>query len=106
MLRAGIQATGVDLDLRTVGNRSHPSARDDAAALLRFTDALIGQTDDLDPARQHLTAVIGPDAVAPAAATAGNFEMMNRLVDAAGVSVPAALAAIAPEIGLPADNDD
>ncbi len=68
--------------------------------MLRFTDALVSRTGDLDGARVALIEVMGPEVVAPAAAAAGNFEMMNRVVDGVNVAIPASREAIAPEIGL------
>lgn len=83
-----------------------PPGRDDAAALVRFADALVGAREDrLAAPRTDLAAVLGTGAVAPAAATAGNFEMMNRILDATGVPVPTRLAAIATELGLPPVTD-
>jgi hypothetical protein len=106
MLRASAQATGISIDLRAIGDRGSDSGRSDGAALLGFTDALVGRTTDLAAARQRLIDELGVDAVAPAAAAAGNFEMMNRVVDAVGVSVPPSMWAIAPEIGLRSEADD
>jgi len=42
----------------------------------------------------------GPAAVVRASAVAGNFQMMNRLVDATGVPVGASLRAVAADLGL------
>jgi hypothetical protein len=100
MLRASAQVAGVTIDLRSIGDRSRNPGRDDAAVLLRFTDALVGRTDDLDRSREALVDGLGRDAVALAAAAAGNFEMMNRIVDGVGVVVPSSLRAMAPAIGL------
>ena len=100
MLRASAQVAGVEIDLRSIGDRERHPGRDDAAVLLRFTDALVGRTDELDRARAGLSDTLGHDAVAPAAAVAGNFEMMNRVVDGVGVAVSSSLRSIAPELGL------
>ena len=100
MLRASAQANGTPIDLRSIGDRQRHPGGDDAAALLRFTDALVGRTPDLDDSRNGVVDVLGLAAVAPAAAAAGNFEMMNRIVDATGIPVPARMAARAPELGL------
>lgn len=100
MLRAGAQAVGVEIDLRAVGNREIQPGRDDAAALLRFTDALVGRTDELDETRLALIDVLGREAVALAAAAAGNFEMMNRVVDGTGIVIRPSMKEIASEIGV------
>lgn len=69
--------------------------------LLAFTDAaVLGDTEELPIARAELLAAAGPDAVVRAAACAGNFQMMNRLLDAIGVPVSRAGAALAAELGL------
>ncbi len=51
-----------------------------------------------------MAATGGHSAVVRAAAVAGKFPMMNRLVDAAGVPIGSSLRAIAADLGLePAD---
>ncbi|NQY57591.1 MAG: hypothetical protein HRT86_14105 [Ilumatobacteraceae bacterium] len=100
MLSSSAQATGVGLDLRSLGDRERSPGREDASALLRFADALVGRTTDLDDARDHLTDVLGAEAIAPAAAAAGNFEMMNRVVDATGIPAPRRMDQLAPQLGL------
>ncbi len=63
--------------------------------LRNFTSALIRsvERDDgaLVAARTALLAAVGEAGAARAATVAGNFEMMNRLLDAAGVPVPNAM---------------
>lgn len=100
MLRASAQATGVEIDLRSIGDRNRHPGRDDAAVLLRFTDALVGRTTDLDAVRDAVGELLGPGAVAYAAGAAGNFEMMNRVVDAVGIPVSPSMQAMAAELGL------
>lgn len=106
MLRESAHTARVALNLTAIGAPGANPGREDAAALLAFTDALVGDwAGRLAAARRHLVAVLGAPAVAPAAATAGNFEMMNRVVDATGVPVPARLAAVAAELALPPLSD-
>ncbi len=100
MLRASAQVNQIDIDPRAIGDRRRAVGRDDAAALLAFTDALVGRTDDLDSARRSVADVMGGRALAPAAAAAGNFEMMNRILDATGVPVPASMWELGPHLGL------
>ena len=104
MLRASAQVAGVGIDMRAIGDRGHHPGRADAAALLRFTDALVGRSTDLDDARAALLGLLGAEAVAPAAAAAGNFEMMNRIVDAVDIPVPASMRATGPDLGLGDQN--
>ncbi len=104
MLRASADAAAVTLDLAAIGDPSRTPGRRDAEVLLEFTDALIHRTDKLDEARESLAEVLGDRAVAPAAGSAGNFEMMNRILDAAGIPVPTSMrAAVGPMIGLSAE---
>lgn len=100
MLRASAQATGVEIDLRSIGDRTRHPGRDDAAVLLRFTDALVGRTTDLEPARRAVGHLLGSEAVAHAAGAAANFEMMNRIVDAVGIPVSPSMQAMAVDLGL------
>lgn len=100
MLRASARATGVDIDLRAIGDSDRHPGRDDAAVLLKFTDALVGRTSDLDDGRAAVSRLLGAEAVAFAAAAAGNFEMMNRVVDAVGVPISASMRSMATELGL------
>ena len=101
MLRASIDDLGVWLNLRAIGREPEETSADMGAdMLIAFTDALVARSDDLDEMRHELAAVLGPEAVAPAAAAAGNFQMMNRLVDGVGVAIPARLTEIADAIGV------
>ncbi len=101
MLRASADAAGINLDLTSIGDRSRGPGREDAEVLYAFTDALIGRTDDLDAARARVADVLGSDAVAPASGSAGNFEMMNRILDGAGIPVPASMHdSMGPLLGL------
>ena len=88
MLRGSLQYQDQELDLRSINDRSLSSGSIVADALLTFTDALIGRdAAALSAARTALEDCAGPTAVAPAAGAAGNFEMMNRILDATGVPV-------------------
>lgn len=100
MLRASAHATGHEIDLRSIADRSAEPGDPMDVVLYRFTDALVGRTDDLDPARAELLARAGPAGLVAAAAAAGNFEQMNRLVDATGLPITRERWALAPEIGL------
>ncbi len=104
MLRASAHATSQPIDLRAITDRAPDALLRDGTELLRFVTALIRDHTNLDEERAALTAMGGPSAVARAAAVAGNFQMMNRLVDATGVPIGASLRTIADDLGLdPAD---
>lgn len=80
---AAIVDDGVDPDM--------PGGRE----LLDFATTLVRSDTHRDPslvhARTRLVDAVGPNAAARAASVTGNFEMMNRLLDAAGVPVPDAM---------------
>jgi hypothetical protein len=96
MLRASLQQAGRRLELRSVGNDVESSGDPVADALLTFTDALIGRNAEaLAEARSQLRAVAGEGSVAAAAGAAGNFEMMNRILDATGVPVSSSMRQVA-----------
>ncbi len=101
MLRASAKATDTDVDLRGVtDNTVNPLLR--AGVELRaMTDAaVLRDRDERDIALAALTAVAGEQAATRAAATAGNFEMMNRLLDGIGLGPSEHSVAIAPELGV------
>jgi hypothetical protein len=100
MLRASAKATGRPVELRAITDRSPDVLLDHGVELLGFVTALIRDHARLDEARTALDASAGPAAVGRAAAVAGNFQMMNRLVDATGVPIGASLRAIATDLGL------
>lgn len=100
MLRASAHATGQPIDLRAVTDRAPDALLRDGSELLRFVTALVRDHTKLDEARTALAVSCGPSAVVRATAVAGNFQMMNRLVDATGVPIGASLRAIAVDLGL------
>lgn len=72
--------------------------------IVAFTNALLAAADHDDPAlvdaRSALAEAVGPAGAARAATTAGNFEMMNRLLDAGGVPVPKPMIDSGRELGV------
>ena len=101
MLRASGQSTDRANDLRAVVDPMRDPLVPAGPELLAFTDAAVLRDDEELPlARQALLDRAGPAAVVRAAAVAGNFEMMNRLLDAVGVAVNRRQADLAAELGL------
>ena len=101
MLRASAHATGTQVDLRAITDRSDDPLIETGSELLAFATALIHEDGAaLQGAREALLEAAGPDAVVRASAVAGNFQMMNRLVDATGVPVGASLRVIETDLGL------
>ena len=96
MLRASIDFGSQSLDWRSLGDRSVSSGSEIADALLTFTDALVGRDDTaLAAARTQLGSMVGAGGIAAAAGAAGNFEMMNRILDATGVPVSPSMREVA-----------
>ncbi len=105
MLRASAHATGQFIDLHAITDRAVDPLLAAGTELFAFVNALLRDDDTiqdgtLQAARTALTAAAGPYAVVRAAAVAGNFQMMNRLVDATGVPIGASLRSIAADLGL------
>ncbi len=101
MLRASSDRTGRPSDVRAVVDPMRDPLVPAGAQLLAFVDAaVLRDPDEMPTARAALLDAAGPDAVVRAAAVAGNFDMMNRLLDATGVVVPKRMAIVADELGL------
>jgi hypothetical protein len=101
MLRASAARTGRPVDLRALVDPMADPLLLAGRELVAFTDAaVLRDIDEMPLARRALLDAAGPAAVVRAAAVAGNFEMMNRLLDAIGVSVRAGGMAVADELGL------
>ena len=103
MLRVSTTIAQEDINLKAVANRDVDPNIAAGKELLDFADALLGGDEDaLDQAREALRSAIGPQGAGRAAMVIGNFEMMNRILDATGVPVPISLGEITSELGLPA----
>jgi hypothetical protein len=100
MLRASAQVFGSPLNLAGISDLSQDPLIAGGTELLAFTTALVERDEDsLDSARSALMSSLGAAATARASAVTGNFEMMNRLLDATGV--PASVdPGLAVEMGL------
>lgn len=101
MLRASAEQTGRTHDLRAVVDPLSDSLLPAGAELSAFTDAaVLRDGHEMPMARKALVATAGEAAVLRAAAVAGNFQMMNRLLDAIGVRVRRPGMVLASELGL------
>ena len=101
MLRASSHKTGRPVYLRALVDEMADPLLEWGRELLAFTDAaVLRDTDEMLIARESLLAVGGQAAVVRVAAVAGNFEMMNRLLDAIGVPVGGGGVDIAEELGV------
>lgn len=89
------------MNLKAIGDSMQDPELDAGSELRALTDAaVLRDPDERDTALEALVVVAGEAAAMRAAATAGNFEMMNRLLEGNGVGPTRALAAIAPEISV------
>ena len=101
MLRASTEAHHERLDLRGVVDPDVDPLVPNGRALVRFATALVaGDDSDLAEVRGALAAEVGAAGAARAAAVAGNFQMMNRLVDASGVPIGRGVEEIAAALGV------
>lgn len=101
MLRASAHETGRPVELSAIAHPDRDSLLPAGRELLEFVTALIRGAEDLSGARERLAHVAGNAGAGRAAAVAGNFQMMNRLVDATGVPIGPTLRAIADELDIP-----
>lgn len=100
MLRASAHQTGRPVELSAIAHPDRDSLLPAGRDLLEFVTSLIRGGGDLSGARDRLCESAGIAGAVRAAAVAGNFQMMNRLVDATGVPIPPTLRAIAADLDL------
>lgn len=101
MLRASARKTDRTVDLAAIVDVGRDPLLALGPELLAFTDAAVLRDDfEMPLARDALHQAGGTGAVVRAAACAGNFEMMNRLLDAVGAPVGPAGVRLARELGL------
>ena len=106
MLRASAEFTNTPVDLRGVVHDDIDPVLPAGAALARFTTALVeGPDDALAARRDALVAEVGEAGAVRAAAVAGNFEMMNRVVDGTGVPVSREAWLMATDLGIERPTD-
>ncbi len=102
MLRVSSKINGDGVDVAGVGDASIDSGLPGGAALNALTEAAVLRDELALPAAQEAAvAAIGEASTVRAAAVAGNFEMMNRLLDAIGVGPSEQMRDIGTAIGVP-----
>jgi hypothetical protein len=84
MLRASVESSGDEVDLRGVIDDVE-SGVPHGEVLVRFAEQVVRDGDDLARARAELLAAMGPAALIDAAAVVGNFERMVRIADGTGI---------------------
>ena len=92
MLRASANTANVTIDLGAIVDPNRSAGPAGADEIIVFTRALVERTPQLDEARDALATRMGPEAAAAVAGSVGNFEMMNRLLDATGIPRPGSMA--------------
>ncbi len=96
------RANDETLDLRAVGNSTIDSGLPGGAELSALTDAaVLRDPDEMPIARAAAVEALGAAATMRALAVAGNFEMMNRLLDAIGVGPTEQMRDIGDVIAVP-----
>lgn len=94
MLRVSMDRANIAIDLGAIVDPDHATQQVGADEIIKFTRALVGRTTDLNDARRLLVESLGEEATAAVAGSVGNFEMMNRILDATGVPAPGTMAEI------------
>lgn len=93
MLRGSSETAGAGVNLETVvAGSSVDSQVPGGDALIRFTEAVIGNSADLTEARDALVGELGETRMVDAAGVVGNFERMVRIADSTGIPVDGAMA--------------
>ncbi len=102
MLRASAKHHGEDVNLLGVGDEHLDVGLPGGRVLSALTEAaVLRDSDEMERARTQAIDVLGVDTAARAIQVAGNFEMMNRLLDAVGVGPPDGLLGVGDLIGVP-----
>jgi hypothetical protein len=89
MLSSSATAYDYDLDIAAIRDSSIPTGIPGGSELLHFVDALIARAPGaLAPAQAAIVSRLDPESLVDAAAVFGNFEMMNRVAEGSGISIP------------------
>lgn len=105
MLRASAHKFEAKVALRALTDAGVELGVADSRELLAAADAaVLRDVDEIEVARSNLVSAVGEQGAVRAFATAGNFEMMNRLLDALGVGPPDRVMDLAAEIGVVVPN--
>ncbi len=90
MLGSSAIAFGYELDVAAIRDPSLPVGIPGGNDLLCLVDAVVNRSpDDLADAHENIVDALGPESLADAAGVFGNFEMMNRVAEGTGISIPA-----------------
>lgn len=102
MLRASAHHHHEDINLLGVGRPNVDVGLPGSRVLSALVEAtVLRDGDEIERVRTQAIEVLGSGATARAVQVTGNFEMMNRLLDAVGVDPPDGMLAIGDAIGVP-----
>ena len=85
MLSWSSEINQIPVDVRAITDPTIDPLVPGGVALLRFTDAVLTQSDDIRALAELVTAELGSFGLVDAAAVIGNFQMMNRVADGTGM---------------------
>ena len=101
MLRASIQYSGADADLRGIadGAKAGDAGIEHGERLTAFADAAVsGDAAELATARDALRAAAGSEILVDAAGVVGNFERMVRIADGTGIPLDGIVDALTSDV--------
>jgi hypothetical protein len=99
MLRGSSQTSGEEVNLQTiVAGREEDSLVPGGTALVRFTEAVVNDPEDLADARDALVEALGESCMVDAAGVIGNFQRMVRIADSTGIPVDGAMAEMSRDV--------
>lgn len=98
MLRASVEASGEEVDLRAAVAGTGESHIEHGDLLGRFAEALVHRDSSLAELREQVRAEVGADAVVEAAGVAGNFQRQVRIADGTGIPIDEGMAAPTAEL--------
>jgi hypothetical protein len=100
-LREGSKAHGVEVDLHAVRDSSIDPLLPAGRELIAVADAVaLWDHDEMPIARQDLVAAVGEVGAVRAMGVAGNYAMMNRILDGIGNPIRPMLGVMADELGI------
>ena len=89
MLRWSAELYEYSLDVGGIADPAVPTGIPGARSLIGLVDAfLMGDGSNQEQARHDIVAELGPEGLVDAAAVCGNFEMMNRVAESTGITIP------------------
>ncbi|MCL1593563.1 MAG: hypothetical protein M3132_04325 [Actinomycetia bacterium] len=89
MLRASANKFGYEMDIAAIADPGIPIGVPGGDLLLHLVDVLHGESAaSLQSVHSGIIERLGTEALVDAAAVFGNFQMMNRVAEGSGISIP------------------